>query len=205
MLLQRVFAEQSAGFYVDVGAHHPTRFSNTYWAYLRGWHGINIDPTPGSRRTFEKFRPRDLTLEVAVGAADGEASLFAFSEGALNTTTSERGRKISKLVQEDCRPFSVPQRSLRSIFSEVLPRGQVIDFLSIDVEGGETSVLHGNDWSLYRPRLILLETFGQTLENWSESDDIQFLRKEGFTPMALLFHTVVLIGDEELRKYWKGT
>ncbi len=30
------------GFYVDVGAHHPERFSNTLIFYNRGWRGINI-------------------------------------------------------------------------------------------------------------------------------------------------------------------
>ena len=45
LLIDRMFDGQSVGFYVDVGAHHPTRFSNTYLLYLRGWRGINIDAT----------------------------------------------------------------------------------------------------------------------------------------------------------------
>lgn len=205
LVLQRIFAEQESGFYVDVGAHHPTRFSNTYWAYLRGWCGMNIDPTPGSRQAFERLRPRDINLEVAIGATNGEATLFAFSEGALNTTVKGRGSYIQSLLDEETQPFSVPQRSLQSVFEELLPSGQTIDFLTIDVEGGESAVLHGNDWNAYRPRLVLLETFGQTLENWTESEDIQFLRSVGYTPMSLLFHTVVLVGDQDLRESWKGS
>jgi hypothetical protein len=42
MILQRMFGEKKHGFYVDVGAHHPRRFSNTYSFYRRGWSGINI-------------------------------------------------------------------------------------------------------------------------------------------------------------------
>ena len=30
MVLSRIFNDKSKGFYVDVGAHHPIRFSNTY-------------------------------------------------------------------------------------------------------------------------------------------------------------------------------
>ncbi|MFM5945106.1 MAG: hypothetical protein ACKO9G_17365, partial [Dolichospermum sp.] len=30
MILRRLFAKQSDGFYVEVGAHHPKRFSNTF-------------------------------------------------------------------------------------------------------------------------------------------------------------------------------
>ena len=36
------------GLYVDVGAHHPLRFSNTAIYHQRGWRGVNIDATPGS-------------------------------------------------------------------------------------------------------------------------------------------------------------
>ena len=35
MVLQRIFAQKEYGFYIDVGAHHPKRFSNTYLFYKR--------------------------------------------------------------------------------------------------------------------------------------------------------------------------
>ena len=61
--LERVFANRNEGFYVDVGAHHPFRFSNTYWAYLKGWHGINIDPNSEAIELFDVFRKRDYNLK----------------------------------------------------------------------------------------------------------------------------------------------
>ncbi len=59
--------KRDTGFYVDVGAHHPFRFSNTYLFYTQGWRGINIDATPGSMRAFKKHRPRDINLEIGIG------------------------------------------------------------------------------------------------------------------------------------------
>jgi hypothetical protein len=53
------------GFYVDVGAHHPQRFSNTYAFYLAGWRGLNIEPRPGSLSLFQRLRPRDINLNLA--------------------------------------------------------------------------------------------------------------------------------------------
>lgn len=44
----RLFNDSSSGIYVDIGAHHPFRFSNTYVFYKRGWRGINVDAMPGS-------------------------------------------------------------------------------------------------------------------------------------------------------------
>ncbi len=48
------------GFYVDIGAHHPFRYSNTQFFYEKGWRGINIDATPGSMDRFKDFRPEDI-------------------------------------------------------------------------------------------------------------------------------------------------
>ena len=62
-----LWRKHDKGFYVDVGAHHPFRFSNTYLFYTQGWSGINIDATPGSMKAFNKYRPRDINLEVGVG------------------------------------------------------------------------------------------------------------------------------------------
>lgn len=58
------FRKKKIGFYVDVGAHHPMRFSNTYFFYRMGWSGINIDAMPGSMKEFKKYRRRDINLEL---------------------------------------------------------------------------------------------------------------------------------------------
>lgn len=67
MILSRIFGDKKNGFYVDVGAHHPFRFSNTYLFYKRGWLGINIDAMPGSMRLFDRFRKNDINIESAIG------------------------------------------------------------------------------------------------------------------------------------------
>lgn len=37
MILSYIFTQKdTTGFYVDVGAHHPKRFSNTYFFYEKG-------------------------------------------------------------------------------------------------------------------------------------------------------------------------
>lgn len=71
MILHRIFERQSVGFYVDVGAHHPFRFSNTYLFYQKGWRGINIDAMPNSMRLFNRFRPRDINLECGISKGGG--------------------------------------------------------------------------------------------------------------------------------------
>jgi hypothetical protein len=64
LILARIFGDKPDGFYVDVGAHHPKRFSNTYYFYRRGWRGINIDAMPGSMLAFNRLRPSDINIEL---------------------------------------------------------------------------------------------------------------------------------------------
>ena len=66
LILQRFFEKQAVGFYVDVGAHHPRRYSNTYLFYKKGWSGINIDAMPNSMKRFDKYRPRDINIEKPI-------------------------------------------------------------------------------------------------------------------------------------------
>src|SRR5438045_8009791 len=54
--------EDRVGYFVDVGAHHPIRLSNTYLLYRCGWSGINVDANPDGIELFRKKRPRDLTI-----------------------------------------------------------------------------------------------------------------------------------------------
>src|SRR5690242_3324544 len=55
-ILHSIFETVADGFYVDIGAHHPKRFSNTYLFYQRGWRGINVDAMPGSMVRFKRVR-----------------------------------------------------------------------------------------------------------------------------------------------------
>src|ERR1700687_2725090 len=54
------------GFFVDVGAHHPYRYSNTLFFYRKGWRGINIEPTPGATKLFNTFRRKDTNLNIGI-------------------------------------------------------------------------------------------------------------------------------------------
>jgi len=58
LVLARLLEPVGKGFYVDVVAHHPFRFSNTFLFYRMGWRGINIDAMPGSMRPFRRHRRR---------------------------------------------------------------------------------------------------------------------------------------------------
>ncbi len=192
------------GFYVDVGAHHAYRFSNTYWAYRKGWSGVCIDAAPGFAKKFEQSRPRDVAVECCITESSGHTDFYVFPEQALNTTNPVRESVVRKATGELAKVISVETEPLANILSKHLPpHVDAIDFMSIDIEGGELAALRSNNWLRFKPRVLVLEALGRTLFELDSSPEVIFLRSQGFTPVAMLYHSVVFISDQSLiNEHW---
>ena len=61
--------DNSTARFIDVGAFHPFKYSNTMLLSQLGWRGINIDCDPVKIARFEKLRPQDVNICAAVGEA----------------------------------------------------------------------------------------------------------------------------------------
>lgn len=190
MILSRLLEGRRTGFYVDVGAHHPFRFSNTFRFYLRGWRGINIDPNPDTDRIFTSKRGRDINLQVGISDVPGSLAYHRFDESALNTFDPElaarRGATTGyRLLGTD----SVPVRRLDSVLDEYLPAGVEIDFISIDAEGFDLKVLRSNDWQRFRPRYVLVEALRLELDDLEGSAIHHHMRDQGYALVAKTLNT----------------
>jgi FkbM family methyltransferase len=192
MILRRLFERKSKGFYVDVGAHHPQRFSNTHYFYKQGWTGINIDATPGSMRVFQATRPRDANIEAAISGSEREMTFYMLDDPALNSLdeslAQRRVRGGYRIIEER----RVTTRRLRDVLRDHMPEGQSIDFISVDVEGQDLEVLQSNDWRLYRPAVLLVESSSANIEEVERSPIHRFLHLKGFvffakTPNTIMF------------------
>lgn len=158
MVLSRIFNDKNTGFYVDVGAHHPMRFSNTYSFYKRGWQGINIEPNPDSFHLFTKYRPRDINLNCGIARNKGHLEYYMFDEPALNTFDGEVLKsRILNTAYKHTQTLNVEVSPLVDVLKQHVPNDFKIDFLSIDVEGLDLEVIKSNDWAKYRPSLVLVE------------------------------------------------
>jgi FkbM family methyltransferase len=180
------------GFYVDVGAHHPVRFSNTYSFYQKGWKGINIDPTPGSMAPFGWLRKRDINLEIGIGETPGKLTFHCFNEPALNTfdpvlaTERNTGKPYSIVKTVD-----VPVRPLGAVLDDHFPKGQHFDFLSVDVEGLDLVVLKSNDWERFSPNFVLVEDSVFVVEKLESSPVYRYLSAQGYEIVAVLKRTYI--------------
>jgi FkbM family methyltransferase len=178
MILRHLLgSDKMSGFYVDVGAFHPTLFSNSYFFYLNGWQGINIEARPGSKTLFDKIRPRDINLEVGVSSERGSMTYYFIAEDSpMNSFSPDFLRQI-EMLKEVRSEIPVPTLPLADLFDRHLPEGQSIDFLDVDVEGHDLEVLESNDWKRFRPRLIVVEDEGL---NPSESAIVRMMKGHGY-------------------------
>ena len=70
VMLYRALKYVERGFYIDVGAMHPTINSVTKAFYDRDWRGINIEPSPEYFDSLQQERPEDINLNVVIGLVD---------------------------------------------------------------------------------------------------------------------------------------
>lgn len=196
MILRRIFGRQKTGFYVDLGAHHPKRFSNTYSFYLQGWRGINVDALPGTKKLFDRIRPRDVTVECGVGMQQGMLKYFAFNEPALNTFSEQEARIKSIYPYYIVDTFEVPVTTLKQILDDQMPRNIQIDFMTIDVEGFDHEVISSNDWYRYRPGVVLVELLNTDIADIESHPTAQMLKINNYRPFAKTCKTYFFVANE---------
>lgn len=195
LVLARILDEigQAKGFFVDIGAHHPVRFSNTNYFYRRGWRGINVDPIPGTKALFRRKRPRDITLECGVGAQSGMLKYYMFNEPALNTFSEQEAGKKDAHPYHIIGTLEVPIRTLKEILDEHLPSGTKIAFMNIDAEGFDQEIVSSNDWGKYRPGVILVEILNAEIEQLESNPTARLLKNNGYWLMAKTFNTFFFV------------
>lgn len=187
------------GFYVDIGAHHPVRFSNTFRFYEQGWTGINVDPLPHVMELFNKYRPRDINLNIGCGEEAGKLSYYSFEEPAYNTLNEDVAKRLlndhttrlKEKINVDILPLSI-------IFAKHLGKNE-IDFLDLDVESYEIHVLKGNDWNKYRPKIIVMESWTDGIADIRDvfnDGAITYLNTKGYRVVSRAFNAVFLVDEK---------
>jgi len=148
-LFEHVFKDYTNGFFVDIGAHDGKDLNNTlFFENEAGWIGINVEPIPSVYNRLVINRPSCINLNCAIDAVDGN------SEFILNTGYTEMlsglknhydKRHTSRLNSElqymggTSSVIDVQTKRLETIFDTYSIK--YVNYLSIDVEGAELSVI----------------------------------------------------------------
>lgn len=156
-LLARCFEGQEKGFYVDVGAEDPDAGSVTRYFYDRGWRGLNLEPVPFFWEQLQRKRPRDMNLRVAASNNTDQLVEFTWVKSTgLSSIDAHRRDLLKQQKTHEVETIRVKTARLDQILTRA--NFSQIDFLKIDVEGHELSVLQGIDLQRFKPRVILIET-----------------------------------------------
>ena len=125
--------------------------NNTYRLFRRGWSGINVDLDFNSIEMFNYFRKTDLNIEAAVSDKENETDLYFYhNRSAINTLSKNSGANAREIKK-------IHTQTLNKIIENSKFKDEIIDYLSIDVEGHELNVIKGFDLEKYKPKLIVLE------------------------------------------------
>jgi FkbM family methyltransferase len=176
------------GFYVDIGAFHPKRASNTYALWKRGWHGINVDADEYKIAMFQRFRPNDTNVATAVSSQSGVMEFYSHDGHSYGSMSSLDRRCAEESAEQNNRSLSVRQVSvvsLNELLEQYLPRThdgrlQEIDVINIDVEEHELEILTPFNFALYRPKCFVVEIHSDTIKDVLESPVYQLLVDNGY-------------------------
>jgi FkbM family methyltransferase len=176
-LVRAFFADDGVGFYVEVGANHPTIGSQTWHLEQAGWDGILIEPQPDLAAFLATARKAKVFAVACSSPDNAGRALTLHVDGVRSALDRER-----MAPGADARySIAVPARTLDDILTEAaaLPP---IDLLSIDVEGHEVEVLSGFDFGRWQPRLILVEDHVHSLHTH------RYLKRSGYRLIRRLGH-----------------
>lgn len=146
-ILGRLLPE-TVGSYVDVGAWRPIEQSNTWRLYQRGWRGLLVEPVPAAWAALLHQRPGDLLSPLAVAEDAGFARLWA--AGPCSTIRPDVEPEEASLVVAARQRMDVILNNYPTVRDGAL-------LMSVDVEGAEYGVLASTDWSVFRPKVLVIE------------------------------------------------
>ncbi len=183
--------------FIDIGAFHPVRDSNTFLLYERGMRGVVVEPNPTMAALLREVRPKDVTLEVGMAADDADSADYYVigDEPALNTFSKERaegcGHRITAVIKR--RLVGVNQ-----ILAAHFPVRPTV--LSIDIEGLDVEVLRGLDFGRFGPDVLCVETDHLLYDATEHAPLFELLRDRGYALHAGTFINTIFLREACLRE-----
>ncbi len=172
------YAQNREDYHLDVGGGHAIADNVSFWFYERGWRGIVVEPQAEIARAYRHVRPRDVVVEVLCGRSVGEADFYQADRFHGLSTTLPRHAEAAAAAGVSSARLKRPMTTLAALCEAHAP-GR-IDFLKVDVEGAEAEVLAGNDWTRFRPRVVVLEAVAPWTMADSSADFAPLLASAGY-------------------------
>lgn len=134
------FDQNHKGFFVDIGANDGVNLSNSYLLEQHGWTGVCVEPGPVEFSKLEASR-KSYNYNICISDFNGKCS---FSENGFFGKIDSKHEGAT-----DCLTLEY--------FLDSINAPKVIDYLSIDVEGGEFDIIRNFPFDKYFIKYITIE------------------------------------------------
>lgn len=180
--------------YLDIGTNIPDITNNTYLFYLSGSSGVCIEADKSLIAQIKKVRPRDKVLNIGVAAYNQtEADFYIFNYG-MNTFDKIEAELRSKSGKyKILETVRVKLIDINTIISENFEKRP--DFLSLDIEGLDLSVIKALDFNLYPIPVICVETcmYSETHIRPKDLSIIEFMSTKGYEVYADTYINTIFV------------
>ena len=156
------------GVFVDIGGYDGVTGSNTlFFEAFRKWSGIIVEPAPTQLRLAEAAR-RMPCLGYAVAGETGTAKFLEVTSGykQMSGFLDSYDPELLRKVRENQHHSEVIHTLEKKTLADILDEQQIqeIDFLSLDVEGGEVGILESFPFDRFSVELWSIENNAQSGE-----------------------------------------
>lgn len=180
---------QKNGFYVDVGAFHPIKHSNTYLLFCRGWFGINIDMEIDKINTFKLARSNDFNYLGAVSYKVKKVKIFRNQNFGVSSTINPDMIKKKDIIDESY----IETVTLDNIINNSPFKNKEIDLLNIDTEGNDFKVLKSLNLETYNPKIIIIETHLKKIDEIIKSDIYIYLIAKEYNLRSWNIYSLIFV------------
>lgn len=159
--ISEYFEGVTNGTCIDVGMAEAIDGNNTFYFENKGWNCVCVEPNPNYCAAAKNIRKN--VLNVACGEFDEENVDFEIftvngnNQGAISSLkTDHRLIESHKKIITGVQKIKIDVLTLNSVLERYKSIDK-IDFVSIDTENTELSVLKGFDINKWKPKLFVIE------------------------------------------------
>lgn len=153
------FKDKKKGFFIEIGAYDGIEGSNCYhFEKFLKWDGIAIEPSNIQFKKLKKNRKCKL-FNNAISNEIKEVEFIEVTEGLTQMSgINEKYYKKNFDFISNNEKSKIQNYNLKTItFEQVVSQGIDIDYLSIDIEGGEMDLLNSINFNNNNIKIISLE------------------------------------------------